>query len=312
MRSVVIALGGNAIAPKGKMAISSQFSNVRKTMECVLPVIKNHHAVVTHGNGPQVGNILIRVEEALGKAYPIPLSIAVAESEGEMGYIIDQSLVNLLLKKNIRKPVLSVLTQVVVDKNDPAFRSPAKPVGPFYSKAEAAKMKKKGLHVALEQGKGWRRVVPSPQPKAIVEAEIIKKISREAVVIAAGGGGIPVVETKQGYKGIDAVIDKDLASACLAISMKADLLLILTDVTCAYKNFGRKNQKPIKSIDTRGRFHAGNEEGRISSEFFSAGGMLPKVNAGLWFARNNGTAIITNPQSLQKALSGKAGTIITK
>ena len=312
MRSVVIALGGNAVMPKGKMTVGAEFANVRKAMSYILPVVEKHRTVITHGNAPQVGNILIRSEAALGKAYPIPLSVAVAESEGELGYIIEQSLLNLLSKKKVRKPVVSVLTQVVVDKNDSAFRHPTKPVSPFYSKAEAMKMKKKGLHVALEQGKGWRRVVPSPQPKEIVEAGIIKDISKRAVVIAAGGGGIPVVKTKQGYRGIDAVIDKDLASACLAISMKADLILILTDVPCAYMNFGKKNRKPIKSIDTRGHFNAGNEEGRIREEFFGAGSMLPKVNAGLWFARNGGKTIITNPQSLQKALSGKAGTIIKK
>lgn len=306
MKSVVIALGGNAVMPKGKMTLVAEFANVRKAVSYILPVVKKHQTAISFGNAPQIGNILIRVEEALGKAYPIPLSVAVAESEGELGYIIEQSLVNLLSKKRVKKPVISILTQVVVDKKDKAFRHPTKPVGPFYSAKEAKKMKRKGLHVAFEQGKGWRRVVPSPRPLKIVEAEIIKKISKEAVVIAAGGGGIPVVETKQGYKGIDAVIDKDLASACLAISMKADLLLILTDVPCAYKNFGMKDQKPI------GKISAAQAAALIKENHFPAGSMLPKIEAAVWFAKIGGTTIITNPQSLQKALSGKAGTIISK
>ena len=306
MKTVVIALGGNAIMPKGRMTIESEFSNVRKAMEYILPGIKNNHVVVTHGNGPQVGNIMIRVEEALGKAYPIPLSVAVAESEGELGYIIEQSLVNLLSKKKIRKPVVSILTQVVVDKNDNAFRKPTKPVGPFYDKHDANNMKKKGLHVAFEHGKGWRRVVPSPYPKEIVESEIIRKISKDAIVIAAGGGGIPVLETKQGFKGVDAVIDKDLASACLAKSINADVLMILTDVPCAYENFTAKNKKPIGKITVK------QAEALVKENHFSAGSMLPKIQAAIKFAHAGGTAIITNPQSVRKALSGKAGTIVIK
>ncbi|MBI4170355.1 MAG: carbamate kinase [Candidatus Aenigmarchaeota archaeon] len=306
MQTLVIALGGNAIMPKGKMTIASEFSNVQKAIQKIFPLVKNNHVIITHGNGPQVGNILIRVEAALGKAYPIPLSVAVAESEGELGYVIEQCLVNELSKKKIKKSVVSILTQVLVDKKDPSFKNPTKPVGPFYPKKEAEKMKKKGLHVIFEKTKGWRRVVPSPWPKKIIEAETIKAISRKAVVIAAGGGGIPVIYESGKYRGIDAVIDKDLASACLASSIKADLLLILTDVPFAYENFGKKNEKPIKKMTIKEAKHY------IIEGHFAPGSMLPKVQAASEFAQTGGTAIITNPSNLKKALSGKAGTVIKK
>ncbi len=305
MQTLVIALGGNAIMPKGKMTIASEMLQVSQAMKKILPLLKKNRVVITHGNAPQVGNILIRVEEALGKAYSIPLSVAVAESEGELGYVIEQSLINELTKHKMKKPVVSILTQVLVDKKDPAFRHPTKPVGPFYSKSEAEKMKKKGLAVKQEKGKGWRRVVPSPQPLQIMEADVIKKVLRHAVVIAAGGGGIPVVLEKGTYKGVDAVIDKDLASACLAKSIQADILLILTDVPCAYEHFGKEYQTPIRKITPM------QAEVLIEEGHFTEGSMLPKLQAAAEFAREGGTAIITNPANVMKAMKGKAGTTIS-
>lgn len=309
---MVIALGGNALTPsKKKVEYSDLAHNIKQACRYIANIINSkNQVVIVFGSGPQIGALILQNEIAKNNVSPMPLDVLDAELQGELGYIVEQSLMNLLSRHRIKKPVVSVLTQVVVDRKDPAFHNPTKPVGPFYTKAEASNMKKKGLAVAFETGRGWRRVVPSPRPKRIVEAGVIRGMSRHAVVIAAGGGGIPVVETKRGYRGVDAVIDKDLASACLAISMKADILLILTDVPCAYINFLEKNQKPIKHINTKGHFHAGNEEGCISSGFFGAGSMLPKIQAGLWFARNGGTAVITNPASAAKALSGKAGTII--
>ncbi len=303
---IAIALGGNAISPKGKMGVASEFDLCKKAVEKILPLIRSNQAVITHGNAPQVGNIILRSELAAKIAYPIPLSVAVAESEGEIGYIIEQSLVNALAKHRIKKLVISVLTQVLVDKQDPAFKKPTKPVGPFYSKEEAEKMKSKGLHVSYEKGKGWRRVVPSPHPKEIIEAKIIRDISMQAVVIAAGGGGIPVIKEKGIYKGIDAVIDKDLASACLAKSIKAKTLLILTDVPCAYTNFRKKNEKAIRKIPLKKARHL------IKEGHFAKGSMLPKMQAACEFAQSGGTAIITNIKNAQKAMKGKAGTIVTK
>jgi carbamate kinase len=305
MKTVVIALGGNAIMPKGQMSISSQFRNAKEAVHKILPIVKKNHVVLTHGNGPQVGNILIRVEEALGKAYPIPLSVAVAESEGELGYIIEQSLVNTLAKHRIKKPVISVLTQVLVDKYDPAFKNLTKPVGPFYSRQEAKAMKNKGLAVREEKGKGWRRVVASPKPKEIIEAKIIKDIAKKAIIIAAGGGGIPVVREKGIYKGIDAVIDKDLASSCLARSIKADELLILTDVPNAYLNFRQKCEEPIKKLTIK------EAKNLIAKNHFGQGTMLPKVQAAVEFAEAGGKAAITNIQNAELALKGKAGTLIS-
>ena len=303
---IVVALGGNAIAPKGKMSVGSQFSCANRAMEHLLPIIRRNHVVFTHGNGPQVGNILIRSREALKPAYLIPLSVAVAESEGEIGYIIEQSLANTLSSHNLRKPVVSVLTQVLVDKNDKAFSNPTKPIGPFYSRNDASRLKRQGLHMAYEKGKGWRRVVPSPYPLKIMEAGAIKNIARHAIVIAAGGGGIPVCRQGRSLKGVDAVIDKDLASACLAKSMKADRLLILTDVQSAYKNFGQKNQKPIGKIKMR------DAQRLIEEGHFAAGSMLPKIQSAMQFARSGGTAIITDIANARKAMQGKAGTVVYK
>ena len=163
---IVIALGGNSLIKKGeKPTISNQFKNAKKTMEYLVPLIKNHKVVITHGNGFQVGNILIRVEESLGKAYSIPLEVCVAESQGELGYMIEQSLQNTLAKNKIKTPVVSILTQVLVDKKDPAFKDPTKPIGPFYTKSQAQKLMKKGFKLVEQIGRGWRKVVASPKPK---------------------------------------------------------------------------------------------------------------------------------------------------
>ena len=308
---VVVALGGNALIRKGeKPTISSQFKNAKKTMEYLVPLIKNKNKlVITHGNGPQVGNILIRVEESLGKAYSIPLEVCVAESQGELGYMIEQSLQNVLTKNKIKIPVISVLTQVIVDKKDPAFKNPTKPIGPFYSKAQAQKIKEKGYKIVEQIGRGWRKVVASPKPKSIDDVRIIDLLLRnKTIVIAAGGGGVPIVKDKgKILHGAPAVIDKDLASACLANSIKAKTLIILMNEPNAYLNYKKKNQKPIRNLTIK-------EASKLLKEGqFPKGSMGPKIEAAIKFIKKGGKqVIITSPSKIQKALIGQGGTIIKR
>ncbi len=308
---IVVALGGNSLIKKGeKPTISNQFKNAKKTMEYLVPLIKNKNKlVITHGNGPQVGNILIRVEESLGKAYKIPLEVCVAESQGELGYMIEQSLQNVLTKNKIKTPVVSILTQVVVNKKDPAFKTPTKPIGPFYSKAQAQKLKKKGFKIVEQVGRGWRKVVASPKPKSIDDIKIIEVLLRnKSIVIAAGGGGVPIVKDKgKILHGAPAVIDKDLASACLANSIKAKTLIILMNEPNAYLNYKKSNQKPIRSLTIK-------EASKLLKEGqFPKGSMGPKIEAAIKFIKKGGKqTIITSPNQIQKALIGKGGTIIKR
>jgi len=205
--------------------------------------------VITHGNGPQVGHILIRSEAAAGKAYAIPLSVAVAESEGEIGYVIQQSLYNELAAHRISRPIVTVLTQVLVDRRDPAFASPTKPIGPFLSDAEVPRRRRKGATFAHFPGYGWRRIVPSPRPLEIIEGQTVRRLAEEdVIVIAAGGGGIPVYKVRGRLHGVDAVIDKDLASSVLAKDVGAELLLLLTDVRKVALDYGKPTQVDLASM----------------------------------------------------------------
>ena len=248
------------------------------------------------------------MEEALGKAYTLPLEVCVAESEGEIGYLIEQTLQNKLTQHHKKHPVVSLLTQVIVDKKDPLFHHPTKPIGPWYTKAQAQKIQKKGLHMAeIEPGK-FRRVVPSPRPIKIDDVEIIKDLLRkDAIVIAAGGGGIPVYEERGKLKGIAAVIDKDLASACLAKAVHADLFLILTGVKKVALNYGRKNQKNLSKLSIK-------EASKYLKEgHFPEGSMGPKIEASIDFLKHGGKkVIITHPSVVRQALQGKEGTQIMK
>ena len=308
---VVIALGGNSLIKKGeKPTISSQFKNAKKTMDYLVPLIKNkNQIVITHGNGFQVGNILIRVEESLGKAYSIPLEVCVAESQGELGYMIEQSLQNTLTKNKIKIPVVSVLTQVIVDKKDPAFKNPTKPIGPFYSRTQAQKLIKKGFKLVEQIGRGWRKVVASPKPKSIDDVKIIDMLLKNnIIVIAAGGGGVPIIKERgKIIHGVPAVIDKDLASACLANSIKAKTLIIIMSEPCAYTNYKKKNQKPIKTLTVK-------EASKLLKEgHFPKGSMGPKIEAAIQFIKNGGKqTIITSSNQIQKALIGKGGTVIKR
>lgn len=306
---ILVALGGNALLKKGeRISIGKEFENVSKVMKELAELAKKHELVITHGNGPQVGAALIRVEQALGKTYALPLEILVAETEAEIGYIIEQTLRNELRKLKSKKPVVSILTEVVVDKKDKAFKNPTKFIGPYYTKKQAKRLIRKGIKIKPDPRGGYRRVVASPKPLKIVEASIIKKLIKDSVVIAAGGGGIPVYYERGKLKGIEAVIDKDLASSVLASDIHADLFLILTDVENVYLNFRSSKQKKITKMNLK-------EAVEYSKQgHFGEGSMFPKITAAINFLKKNnkGKVIITNPKNLKKALKGKKGTLMVK
>ena len=308
MKAVLVALGGNALLKKGqKESILTQFKNVEKTIEKISVLAKEHVLTITHGNGPQVGSSLIRVEEAFGKAYSLPLEVVVAETEAEIGYIIQQSLYNFLKRHKIDLPVISVLTQVIVSKEDPAFKNPTKFIGPYYNAKQAVELKKQGMHIKADPRGGFRRVVASPLPLKIVEASAIKKFTKEAIVIAAGGGGIPVVEERGNLRGVEAVIDKDLASAVLATDLGVELFIILTDVPCAYLDFGKPTQRPLRRITLK------QAEQYIKEGHFGEGSMGPKIQAAInYLQKVNGLAIITSPEKISQALQQRDGTIISR
>ncbi len=311
MKKIVVALGGNAILQAGqKGTAEEQLANVRLAAEQIAQlVIAGYQVVLTHGNGPQVGNILLQNAAASPAVPAMPLDICGAESQGFIGYMLQQSLTNTLWERGMSKPVVTVVTQVVVDANDPAFSKPAKPIGPFYPKEEAEKLMAEGLAMQEDRARGgWRRIVPSPQPLRIWEREaIISLIDSGAIVIASGGGGIPVVETPTGLRGVEAVIDKDLAGQRLANDVGADLLLILTDVEAVAVNWGQPNQRWLSAVrlDEARAYQA---EGH-----FLAGSMGPKVAAACNFIEAGGEmAIITSLQTATEALAGKTGTRFTR
>jgi carbamate kinase len=304
-KKAVVALGGNAlIKPNQRGTIYEQFATTRKTSEAIVEMIKNEwNIVITHGNGPQVGAILIQQELTKTVTPPMPLGICVAQSQGQIGYMIQQCMLNSLRKVNINKEVVTLITQVIVKKNDEAFKRPTKPVGPVYMPDEALKRLKTGHPLAMSKG-GWRILVPSPDPIAIVEAEIIKKLLDDGyVVIAAGGGGMPVVEEHVGFDGREAVIDKDLASERLATEINADLLLILTDVDHVFLDGKRKiGETTLKEL-----------EQYYQQGYFPPGSMGPKVLAAIRFLRNGGKrAAISSIEKAQEAAEGHAGTQVKK
>ncbi|HBS93474.1 MAG TPA: carbamate kinase [Firmicutes bacterium] len=307
-KRVVVALGGNAILqPKQEGTAEVQFENVISTCIQLADLIKaGYQLVITHGNGPQVGNILLQNEEAKDKIPPMPLDICGSQTQGFIGYMIQQAMNNLLPQRNVG----TILTQVLVDAGDGAFQNPTKPIGPFYTKEQAEQLiAQKGYTMVEDSGRGWRRVVPSPDPKAIIEKELIQALlERDAIVIAAGGGGIPVIKDSQGkLRGIEAVIDKDLAGARLAGDVDADILLILTDVEAVAVNWGKPDQRFLHRLSL--------QEARelMAQGQFKAGSMGPKVEAAIRFVEQGGEkAIIVSLNKAAAALDGHAGTIISK
>lgn len=269
-------------------------------------VERGYHLVVTHGNGPQVGSLLLQQEIAREEVPPMPLDVLVAMTEGSLGYILQQSLLNHLRRREIRRYVVTVVTQVLVDENDPAFREPTKPIGPFLTREEAQRRRDTlGWRIEEDAGRGWRRLVPSPRPVRVVQRDMIRDAARAGhIVIASGGGGVPIHRTADGrYEGVEAVIDKDLTSSVLASDIGAALLVILTNVPHVYVDFGRAGQRPLGAVtlDEIERLHA---EGH-----FPPGSMGPKVEAVIGFLRSGGRrAVITSPESLGPAIEGRAGT----
>jgi len=292
----VIALGGNALMQPGERGTAAeQRANLAATFSAIEPLLRDGPFVITHGNGPQVGNELLRQELASAEAPALPLYVAVAQTQAEIG-----SLVAAELEPVAGRRVTVLMTRVEVDEGDPAFQSPTKPVGPFYDAARAKALEEeRGWAVKEDVGRGWRRVVPSPRPLQVLELESVRTlVERGVVVVAVGGGGVPVVARNGAHDGIDAVIDKDHASALLAIGLGATRLVILTQVPAVYQGFGTDEQRPVNELT------AGENDDIVES--LPAGSMRPKVEAAFRFVRETGgEALITSAEALEK---GEAGT----
>jgi carbamate kinase len=309
MHTAVVAIGGNSLIKAGeKGTIAEQMANVRRTSDALVALIADgYNLVITHGNGPQVGAALLRSERAGDEAYRLPLDVCVAATQGEIGYLLQQALTERLAKAGLKRPVVSLLTQVVVAKDDPAMTHPTKPIGPFYTQRDAESRRAQfGWAVVDDAARGWRRVVPSPQPLEIIEERAIRAlVETGALVIACGGGGIPVVREDGHFTGVDAVIDKDSASVLLALQLKAELLVISTDADFVYVNYRKPDQRPIEHIDAaelRRLYEAGQ---------FPPGNMGPKIAAALRFVEHGGErALITSYERLAEAMRGHTGTHI--
>jgi len=299
--TAVVAVGGNALMRPGERGTAAeQRANLRGVCEALRPLLAEDALVITHGNGPQVGNELLRHERGAAEVPPLPLYLAVAQTQAEIGALIESE-----LEPVANGPVACLLTHVVVDEADPAFEEPSKPVGPFYDEARACELERdRGWKLVHDAGRGWRRVVPSPLPLEVVEIEAIRSLLRGgAIAVACGGGGIPVTRRDGRLAGVDAVIDKDRASSLLARELDADRLVILTEVPAVYRGFGSDHQEELRELDADGA------EALLPQ--LAAGSMRPKVEASLEFARATGhETLITSPDSLAAAMRGEAGTRI--
>ena len=308
METLVLAVGGNALLRVGDNGTAEeQFKRARETAENIFPVFNEYKVVVTHGNGPQVGAILLQNENSKNIVPPMPLDVCGAMSQGEIGYFLGQSFHNVFDEKGMKKEIVTVLTRVLVDENDPAFKNPTKPIGPFYTEEEAKKLaKERGWTVIEDSGRGWRRVVPSPDPLEIIEKNIIRKIIDSGyVAIAVGGGGIPVIRKNGSLIGVEGVIDKDLASATLGKDIRADKLFILTSVDRVYLNFGTEQQRGIEEMNV-------SEAKKYMEEgHFRKGSMYPKILAAIRFLKSGGKSVlITSPEKVKDSMDGKSGTWI--
>jgi carbamate kinase len=300
MRTVV-ALGGNALAGPGRLGTAAeQLSRLRGVARALAPLLAGDEIVVTHGNGPQVGAMLVRHECAAGEVPPHPLHLIVAQTQAELGSQIAEA-----LREVTNRPIACILTHVLVSEGDPAFREPTKPIGPIYGEPAARALERdRGWRLAAENGH-WRRIVPSPRPREIVELAAIRALVADgAIAVACGGGGIPVVRRNGRLDGIDGVIDKDRASSLLAMGLGARRLLILTDVDALYRGYGEPGAEAVRELD------ANAAEAMLAE--LPAGSMRPKLESCLEFARaTGGEALITSAEELERALAGRAGTRIT-
>ena len=311
MAKIVVALGGNALSRDGKATAKDQLEVANQTAkELAKLVAAGHQLVIVHGNGPQIGNIILH-EEAINteKTPTMPIDVAGAMSQGQIGYWLQNAMRNQLESEGIKKPIASIVTQVLVSKDDPAFKNPSKPIGPFYTEEEAKKLsKERHFTVKEDAGRGWRKVVPSPMPLSIIESELVEiALGNDAIIVAGGGGGIPVYYDEYGrLVGLEAVIDKDFAAEKLAETIDADILLILTAVENVKINFKKENEEDLKILTADEAFKY------IAKGEFAAGSMLPKIEAGISFVSSgkNRTCIITNPENAINAIDDKTGTRI--
>jgi len=308
VKTLVIAIGGNSLITDARhQSVPDQFAAVVGIMRHITDLLEaGHRIVITHGNGPQVGFILLRSEHSRGTLHQVPLDSIVADTQGALGYQIQQALENEFRRRRLKKSVATVVTQTLVDRDDPAFAKPSKPIGEFYTKEQAEERKRvEKWNMAEDAGRGWRRVVASPRPVRIIESEVVRHLVKDGyVVVAAGGGGIPVVADEKGIlRGIAAVIDKDLASAVLAKEIAADMLVIATAVEKVCLNFGQPNQRALDSMTVA------EAKQFIAEGHFAPGSMLPKIEACVQFVTNSGReAIITCSEALPDALKGRTGT----
>jgi carbamate kinase len=306
----VVAIGGNSLIKGNNQTIPDQIEATREVCRHVACMIEQGwRVIITHGNGPQIGFVLLRSELSSNVLHSLPLDFCGANTQGALGYMIQQSLYNELKSRHIRRQIVTIVTQVIVSKTDLAFKNPTKPIGQFFEKDIAQQhQEERGWTVIEDSGRGWRRVVPSPVPLRIVEENIIKAfVSQGIVLIAVGGGGIPVVEEGRKLKGIEAVIDKDIASALLAIRVNADLLLIITGVEKVALDFGKSNQTLLDRM-TLAEAKKYYKEGH-----FPRGNMGPKIQAVINYLENKGKeAIITNAENIERALHGQTGTHIVR
>jgi carbamate kinase len=308
VKTLVIAIGGNSLITNAQhMSVPDQYAAVVKTVDHIADLLeRRHRIVITHGNGPQVGFILLRSEHSRGLLHQVPLDSIVADTQGALGYQIQQALENEFRRRGLKQSVATVVTQTLVDRDDAAFASPAKPIGEFYTREQAEeRMRVEKWTMMEDAGRGWRRVVASPIPVRIIESGVIRHLVKDGyVVIAAGGGGIPVVADEKGIlSGVAAVIDKDLASAVLAGEIGADMLVISTAVEKVCLNFGTPGQRALDSMTVA-------EARRYMAEgHFKPGSMLPKIEACIQFVTDSGReALITCPEALPTALDGHTGT----
>lgn len=306
----LIAFGGNAILPNNQRGLQSeQMKNARKAARLMVHVVKKgFDLIIVHGNGPQVGNLLIQMEEAVTKIPPFSLEVCDAMTEGSMGFMLEKALINELRRNSLDKEVATLVTQVVVDREDQAFENPTKPIGPFYTKYRAQILSRQKKWTMVEDaGRGYRKVVSSPMPIDVVPKRVIRDLVRSGkIVITAGGGGIPVIINGNGvFQGVEAVIDKDHAASLIASEVKADLFVILTNVDRVYLNYGKPDQEALQLISVD-QAHAYLEEGQ-----FPAGSMGPKIRAAINFIQNGGNEVlITSANTLKAALINRSGTKI--
>ena len=306
----VVAIGGNSlIKDKNHQSVPDQYQAAKETCYHIAGMIEQGWDVaIGHGNGPQVGFILRRSELSRHELHEVPLDACGADTQGAIGYALQQNLQNEFKRRGVKKQAVTVVTQVIVDRKDPAFQNPSKPIGSFMGEDEAKHRREaEGWHVVEDAGRGWRRVVASPMPQKVAEQDAVEELlSKGFVVITVGGGGIPVIENEQGdLEGIAAVIDKDYASSLLAQSIKADLFLISTAVEKVYLNYGKPDQKSIAKMTVA------EAKKYIAEGHFAKGSMLPKIQAIIWFLEAGGKqALITNPENIARALKGETGTLI--